>query len=83
MRSFNAILLHLNWSSSNTQDVIAHGLVMSVIISDIIVAKMSQRELHPIIVLGSMFTVFNNNTVIFVLVAAYFARMFYEICDSK
>ena len=83
MRHINAILL---WNELipywDLQDVIAHGLILSVIISDLIVAKMANRELHPIIVIGSMLSVFNHNLMIYILVTVYYIVIFYEICEG-
>lgn len=83
MRHINAIMLYQGMVSGWTlQDVIAHGLVLSVVISDLIVAKMANRELHPMVVIGSMLSIFNHNLLIFILVIVYYLRMFYEICEG-
>lgn len=83
MRHINGMLLWFGLFSEWTiVDVLAHSVAMSVVTSDLIVAKMAKRELHPIIVLGSMLTMFNHNLLIFILVAVYFLKTFYEICDS-
>jgi cytidyltransferase-like protein len=83
MRCINGVLLWYGllpgWELA---DVIAHGLVLSVIITDMIVAKMAKRELHPIIVLGSLLTIFNHNIMIYTLVILYYLRILYEISDS-
>ena len=83
MRCINGVFLWYNliveW---DLQDVIAHGLVLSVVITDLIVSKMASRELHPIVVIGSMLSVFNHNILIFVLVCVYYLKIFYELCDS-
>ncbi len=83
MRQINGILLWYDLIPSwDLQDVIAHGLILSVVISDLIVAKMANRELHPIIVIGSMLSVFNHNLMIYILVTVYFLKMFHEICEG-
>ena len=83
MRLVNGLLLYFGLISDWTiEDVICHALVLSVVISDMIVSKMAKRELHPIIVIGSMLTMFNHNLFTFVLVGCYFLKMFYEICHS-
>jgi len=83
MRHINAILLWYGLLPSwELQDVIAHGLVLSVVISDLIVSKMAKRELHPIIVVTSMLSAFNHNLMIFILVSVYFIKIFYEISDG-
>lgn len=83
MRHINGILLWYGLIPSwDLQDVIAHGLVLSVVISDLIVAKMARRELHPVIVIASMLSVFNHNLMIYILVGVYFIKMFREICDG-
>lgn len=82
MQFMNSVLLKINGNSWTLVDVLACSLSMSVLISDLIVAKMAQRELHPTIVLGMMLTIFNNHILTFVMIIAYFLRMFYEICDS-
>ncbi len=83
MRHINGILLYQGLISAwSLQDVIAHGLVLSVVISDLIVAKMAQRHLHPMVVVGSMISIFNHNLLIFILTAVYYLKIFNEICDS-
>lgn len=84
MRLINGVFLYFDMINKwELQDVIAHALVVSVIISDVIVAKMAKRELHPSIVVGSILTMFNHDLFIFVLTGAYFVRIFYEICQSQ
>jgi glycerol-3-phosphate cytidylyltransferase-like family protein/phosphatidylglycerophosphate synthase len=83
MRYINGLLLWYGLISSwSVEDVIAHGLILSVVISDLIVAKMAQRELHPIVVITSMLSIFNHNLMIYILVSVYFISIFYEICES-
>lgn len=84
MRLFNGVLLYFGMIGDWTlQDVIAHALVLSVIISDMIVAKMANREFHSIVVVGSMLTMFNHDLFTFALAGSYFFRIFYEICQSQ
>lgn len=83
MRQINGFLLYkgmlFDWCF---QDVIAHGFILSVISSDLIVAKMAKRELHPIIVIISMFSIVNHNILIFILVFVYYLKIFNDISDS-
>ncbi len=41
-------------------DVICDGLIMSIITSDLIVAKMAKRQLHPWIVIFMMMSIFDK-----------------------
>ena len=83
LQSFNPALLSFNLIPEwNVVDILSHGLAMSMLTSDLIVAKMAKRELHPLIVLNTMLTVFNHNLLIFTTIGIYFLRIFYEICES-
>lgn len=42
-------MLYLNVYPLDTFTVISHGLIMTILASDLIVSKMSKRELHPLI----------------------------------
>lgn len=53
---------------------------MSIITSDIILSKMAKRELHPWVVVFSMASIFSHFLII-VLVAFYYASVFWELCD--
>lgn len=82
-RHINGWLLQFNIINGwDYNDVIAQSMVLSVVISDLIVAKMAKRQLHPTIVVGSMLAVFNHKILIYILTTAYFLKMFSEICES-
>merc|ERR1712159_93608 len=60
-------------------DVICDGLFLTVVTSDLIVAKMARRELHPWIVVMSMASVLNQ-FVIIALVPFYYMCIFGDLC---
>ena len=86
MRVVPALLLHVGSgtpsTTSNLQvaDVVADGLFMAVLTSDIILAKMASRELHPWVVLMSFAAVLNHGTIL-VLVIAYYIAVFADLCS--
>lgn len=83
MRHINGILLWYDLISVWTiEDVIAHGLILSMTTSDLIVSKMAKRALHPIVVITSMLSVFNHNITIYLLVSMYYLTIFYELCEG-
>jgi choline-phosphate cytidylyltransferase len=81
-RAVPAVLMWLGLipGSFTVMDLIAQGLFMSVLTSDIILAKMSGRDLHPYIVIFAMLSILNN-FLIMVSVALYFVGAIYEITD--
>eukprot|EP01119_Soliformovum_irregulare_P010063 TRINITY_DN2448_c0_g1_i1.p1 TRINITY_DN2448_c0_g1~~TRINITY_DN2448_c0_g1_i1.p1 ORF type:complete len:502 (-),score=132.29 TRINITY_DN2448_c0_g1_i1:197-1702(-) len=64
--------------SITVQAVLADGLFMSIITSDICLSKMSNRELHPWIVIFTMISLINYFLII-VLVVFYYSIVFYEL----
>lgn len=82
MRFLPAIFLHLGIGSFDikTADVICDGLFMAVLTSDVTLAKMAGREIHPWIVLMSMFAVMSH-PVILVLVIIYYIGIFGDLCS--
>lgn len=60
------------------REVCLDGLFMSIVTSDIIVAKLAGRELHPFVVIFAMISVINNLSVVIMLVF-YYVTLFYEI----
>jgi len=63
----------------NYMDIICDGLFMAVLTSDLSLAKMSGRELHPWVVLMSLASVLSYS-VILTLVAVYFIGVFSDLC---
>uniref|UniRef100_A0A6B2L2Q3 ethanolamine-phosphate cytidylyltransferase n=1 Tax=Arcella intermedia TaxID=1963864 RepID=A0A6B2L2Q3_9EUKA len=66
--------------SFTTWDLISEGLFMSLLTSDIILAKMANRDLHPYIVIFSMVSVLDN-FIILLTVAIYYTSVLYDISD--
>lgn len=60
-------------------DVICDGLFMAVLTSDLTLAKMAGRELHPWVVLMSLATVFSHSTIL-ALVVTYYVAVFADLC---
>ena len=59
-------------------DVICHGLIMSILTGDIIVAKMAKRDLHPLVPVMVMISLFNNFFCV-ALCIGYYVIMLTEI----
>ena len=60
-------------------DVICDGLFMAVLTSDLTLAKMAGRELHPWVVLMSLAAVFSHSTIL-ALVVTYYVAVFADLC---
>mmetsp|Transcript_22008 Transcript_22008/g.38995 ORF Transcript_22008/g.38995 Transcript_22008/m.38995 type:complete len:497 (+) Transcript_22008:215-1705(+) len=59
-------------------DVIARGMVTAMISSDLVVARMANRELHPWVVVVSMVSLVSN-LFAFVNVTLYYASVLFEV----
>mmetsp|Transcript_17469 Transcript_17469/g.28234 ORF Transcript_17469/g.28234 Transcript_17469/m.28234 type:complete len:498 (-) Transcript_17469:1105-2598(-) len=59
-------------------DAVAHGLVTAMISSDLVVARMAQRELHPWVVIINMGALVSS-FFCFVLVPFYYATVLFEV----
>lgn len=59
-------------------DVIAQGLVTAMISSDLVVARMAGRELHPWVVIANM-AALGSNLFAFVLVPFYYGAVLFEM----
>jgi cytidyltransferase-like protein len=80
-RAFPGIVIHFIGRTPTTHwDIICDGTFLAVISSDLILAKMAKRELHPWIVLFAMLSIFHNLACI-MLCAFYFVAVFYELCN--
>jgi len=81
-RSGPALLLWLGImpGTFTTLDLICEGLFMSVLTSDIILAKMANRDLHPNVVIFAMLSVLNN-FIILLVVAIYYISTLYDISE--
>eukprot|EP00429_Kryptoperidinium_foliaceum_P007596 CAMPEP_0176006232 /NCGR_PEP_ID=MMETSP0120_2-20121206/2614_1 /TAXON_ID=160619 /ORGANISM="Kryptoperidinium foliaceum, Strain CCMP 1326" /LENGTH=546 /DNA_ID=CAMNT_0017338961 /DNA_START=182 /DNA_END=1822 /DNA_ORIENTATION=- len=84
MRVLPALLLHVQGGtaeSSNIQvaDAVADGLFMAVLTSDITLAKMAGRELHPWVLLMSFAAVLNHGTIL-ALCMGYYIAVFADLC---
>lgn len=81
MRLLPGLLLHkgvLAFPLTAT-DVICDGLFMAVLTTDITLAKMAGRELHPWVVVMSLAALLNRAFVL-TLVAVYFIGVFSDLC---
>jgi cytidyltransferase-like protein len=81
MRLVPALLIQAGIEASplNAMDVVCDGLFMAVLTTDIALAKMAGRELHPWVVLMSLGSVLSYG-VILLLVAVYFIGVFSDLC---
>jgi len=64
---------------STMLEVLVDGLFMTVIVSDMVVARMAGRELHSWILLMCMASVFNHMFTVF-MVFGYYFTIFADIC---
>ena len=84
MRVVPALLFHVNVYGSESvgdvevADVISDGLFMAVLTSDVTLAKMAGRELHPWVVLMSFAAVLNHGTIL-ALVMVYYITVFADL----
>jgi cytidyltransferase-like protein len=60
-------------------DVVCDGLFLAVLTSDLTLAKMAGRELHPWVVLMSLAAVLSYTTIL-TLVAIYYIAVFSDLC---
>jgi len=81
MRCLPAVCFHFGLPSYSItmMDVICDGLFMSVLTSDITLAKMAGREIHPWVVLMGMAAVANHLTIL-VFVIMYYMAIFTDLC---
>ena len=61
------------------EQIISDGLFISILSSDIIVAKMANRGIHSVVVVMSLFSIMSN-FVIFASLAIYYTIVFHDIC---
>ncbi len=52
--------LHIGSGTVNTYSIVSQGLAMSILTGDIIVSKMAKRELHPLVPIFIMISLFDN-----------------------
>jgi len=81
MRFIPALLLQAGIEpfELSVADVVCDGLFMSVLTTDVVLAKMSGRELHPWIVIMSLAAVLSHGVVL-TLVSVYFIAIFSDLC---
>mmetsp|Transcript_19579 Transcript_19579/g.42282 ORF Transcript_19579/g.42282 Transcript_19579/m.42282 type:complete len:417 (-) Transcript_19579:75-1325(-) len=88
LRAFRAVLFYegrgwwwgapLDHPHTMLLTIIIDGLFMSVVTSDLIVAKMASRQLHTFVAITAMVSVFSN-VLTLVLCVGYYIRVFHEI----
>ncbi|KAL7536293.1 hypothetical protein ACHAXR_007056 [Thalassiosira sp. AJA248-18] len=61
-------------------DVVVDGLFLAVLTSDVTLAKMAGREIHPWVVLMSSAAILSHATIIF-LVIVYYIAVFTDLCS--
>ena len=82
MRAIPAILLFLHItepSELTLESILSDGLFLSILCSDIIVAKMANRDLHSLVPVIAMASVLSN-TVIYAGVALYHTTVIFDMC---
>ena len=70
----------INVSNINLTDILCDSLFISIISSDLVVSKMSGKDLHPWISLFAMVSVFNS-FMILVIVVFYYVGIFWEVAS--
>ncbi|KAL7528420.1 hypothetical protein ACHAWF_002552 [Thalassiosira exigua] len=77
MRLIPAVILRWGYYASTTGltavDVVVDGLFLTVLTSDVTLAKMAGREIHPWVVLMSSAALLSHATIIFLIVVYYIA----------
>jgi phosphatidylglycerophosphate synthase len=61
--------------------IICDGLAMTIITSDLILAKMAKRNLHPLVLLCTFISVFDDK-IAFLISCFYHVIIFYYLCDK-
>ena len=80
MRIVPAILMHFGVESEvKMVDVVCDGFFMAVLTSDVTLAKMAGREIHPWVVLMSLASVLSHTTIL-ALVFVYYIAVFADLC---
>ena len=83
MRSISMFMVYSGMLGDITVwDCICHGLILSVVCSDMIVAKMAKRNIHPWVVVACMLAMFHQNIVILLVVSGYYYVMFKSLADA-
>lgn len=74
IRAIPAFLIYFGLMSTDIDiyTVISHGLIMSILTGDMIVSKMSSRQLHPLVPILIMISVLDNFLCILVTFCYYF-----------
>lgn len=82
MRFIPAVLLRFGiyQAELSAVDVVVDGLFLTVLTSDITLAKMAGREIHPWVVLMSTAAVFSHAAIIFVVIVYYIA-VYADLCS--
>jgi len=84
MRLFPAVFLRMGQMSGDfelmTVDVIVDGIFMALLTSDVMLAKMADREIHPWVVTMSLCAALSHSTIL-TLVAVYYIAVFADLCS--
>jgi len=84
MRLFPALFLRLGQMSGEYEltalDVLVDGFFMALLTSDVMLAKMAGREIHPWVVTMSVCAVLSHS-IILTLVAVYYIAVFADLCS--
>ena len=81
MRLGPAVIMYLGipYTQTSNMDVISDGFFMSILISDVTLAKMAGRELHPWIVLMSFGSLLSSPAILS-LCSVYYIAVFGDLC---
>jgi cytidyltransferase-like protein len=84
MRFIPAVFLRWGFDPStmglSAVDVVVDGMFLAVLTSDVTLAKMAGREIHPWVVLMSSAAILSHATIIF-LVIVYYIAVFADLCS--
>jgi len=80
-RMFPSLLFYLGMHNDvTTLDIIIDGLFMTILTTDVIVCKMTARDIHPLVVILAMLSLFNH-VFTMLLILFYYVTLFYEISE--
>jgi cytidyltransferase-like protein len=78
---FVVSMMYLNVYIPETNVIISHGLIMTILASELIVSKMAKRELHPLVPVFIMISL-SHYLLCIGLCVLYYVAIFYEISSG-
>lgn len=81
LRFMSTLYTSMQANTLEVSDIISDGLTMAIINGDIIVSKMANRQLHPMIVPLVFVSMFSKYLAI-LLCVFYYCAVFYDLCQT-